>query len=203
MDFGWSQPQVELYDRILAFARSQLNGNVAERMERHEFGAKEWRACGDFGLLGLSVPESFGGQGLDMLTTALAVESFGRGAEDAGLVFSASAHLFACTMPIAENASTVLKHGYLPGLATGKLIGANAITEAGAGSDVFALATRAVRDGDHYVLDGVKSYVTNGPVADVGDINEGLEALGHDGLRSVTAAYAGGEQGREGAILAD
>jgi alkylation response protein AidB-like acyl-CoA dehydrogenase len=78
-----------------------------------------------------------------------------------------TAHLFACAMPIALNASQELKAATLPRLASGEWIGANAITEAEAGSDVFALKTTATRDGDSYVLSGTKSYVTNGPVADV------------------------------------
>jgi alkylation response protein AidB-like acyl-CoA dehydrogenase len=118
-------------------------------------------------LLGLSVPMAYGGCGYDALTTARAIEAFGRGCENMGLVFSVSAHLFACTMPITEYGDEVLKARILPSLCSGRLIGANAITEDNAGSDVFALQTRAVREGDFYVLDGQKSYVTNGPVADI------------------------------------
>jgi alkylation response protein AidB-like acyl-CoA dehydrogenase len=77
------------------------------------------------------------------------------------------AHLFACVMPIAEHGTESQREHLLPKLCSGQWVGANAISEAEAGSDVFALKTRAVRDGDFYVLDGSKSYVTNGPVADV------------------------------------
>jgi alkylation response protein AidB-like acyl-CoA dehydrogenase len=84
-----------------------------------------------------------------------------------GLVFAAAAHLFACTMPILEYGADPLKERVLPKLCTGAWIGSNAITETEAGSDVFAMKAYAVRDGDHYTLNGTKSYVTSGPVADV------------------------------------
>jgi len=168
MDFAWSHPQSELYDRTLLFARRRLdNAGLAQRERERRFAIAAFRACGDFGLTGLSVPAEHGGMGLDALSTAHAIEAFGRGCWDMGLVFSVSAHLFACAMPIALHASDALKSQILPRLASGAWIGANAITESEAGSDAFALKTRAVRDGDSYVLDGAKSYVTNAPVADV------------------------------------
>jgi alkylation response protein AidB-like acyl-CoA dehydrogenase len=162
MDFTWTQQQDEIYQNILLFARNELNNNAA-----HWWTREQWRRCGDAGLLGLSIPEQYGGRGLDALTTARAVEAFGRGCEDMGLVFSAAAHLFACSMPVVEYASAASKEHWLPGLCSGELIGANAITEKNAGSDIFALKTKAVRDGDAYVLTGSKSYVSNGPVADL------------------------------------
>jgi alkylation response protein AidB-like acyl-CoA dehydrogenase len=84
-----------------------------------------------------------------------------------GVVFSAAAHLFACAMPIAEHGTQALKARVFPGLCSGELVGANAITEPGAGSDVTALQCRAIPEGDGYRLTGSKSFVTNGPVADV------------------------------------
>jgi alkylation response protein AidB-like acyl-CoA dehydrogenase len=94
------------------------------------------------------------------------VEGFARGCSDMGLVFAACAHLFACAMPIAEHGDEELKARVLPRLASGDWVAANAITEADAGSDVFALQTTAVRDGDRYLLTGTKTFVTNAPVAD-------------------------------------
>lgn len=167
MDFGWSPADDELHRNVLAFARSRLNEGVIERDRAHRFSIEAFRACGEVGLLGLSVPKRWGGMGLSALLTARLVEAFGQGCEDGGLVFSAAAHLFACAMPIAQHGSDALRGRLFPGLANGARIGANAITEAEAGSDVFALRTEARRDGDHYVLSGEKTYVTNGPVADV------------------------------------
>jgi alkylation response protein AidB-like acyl-CoA dehydrogenase len=168
MEFAWNKQQCELYDRTFVFARDRLdNAGLANRERDRRFAMEGFRRCGDYGLAGLSVPEAHGGMGLDALTTAHTIEAFGRGCLDMGLVFSVSAHLFACAMPIALAGSDPLKAAVLPRLASGAWVGANAITEAEAGSDAFALKTTAVRDGDAYVLDGAKSYVTNAPVADV------------------------------------
>ena len=164
MDFTWSDTQREFAASIARFARERLTRSSATGPG---FDRQRWQLCGDFGLLGLCVPTAHGGLGLDALSTAFSMEAFGRGCDDFGLVFSAAAHLFACVCPIVHHGSPELKERYLGGLSRGTLVGANAISEAGAGSDVTSLATRAVRDGDSYVLDGVKTYVTNGPVADV------------------------------------
>jgi alkylation response protein AidB-like acyl-CoA dehydrogenase len=165
MNFDWLPAERELYDRALAFARS-LHSPRAER-ESGVFPRDAWTRCGEFGLLGLCVPSELGGTGLDALMTARIFEAFGRGCSDLGLLFAGAAHLFACTMPLAEHGSDALRQALVPRLARGELIGANAITEAEAGSDVFALKMQAVLHGDHYVLNGIKSYVTNGPAADV------------------------------------
>jgi alkylation response protein AidB-like acyl-CoA dehydrogenase len=164
MDFEWTETQRELHRTIKAFARDQL---TRAKTESSSFAAEAWRACGRMGLLGLSVPTCYGGSGLDTLSSAHAMEAFGEGCPDMGLVFAAAAHLNACAMPLAEHGSEQHKRKLLPGLCDGTLIGANAISEAGAGSDLSALETRAVRDGDSYVIDGEKSFVTNGTTADV------------------------------------
>jgi alkylation response protein AidB-like acyl-CoA dehydrogenase len=161
MDFDWSEADRELFERATAFARN-LKGTGAD-----SFSIDDWRRCGEFGLLGLSVPAELGGGGFGALTTARVIEGFGSSCANGGLLFSASAHLFACTMPIVEYAAAEAKHALVPKLSIGQLIGANAITEAEAGSDVAAVKTTATREGDCYVLNGAKSYVTNGPVADV------------------------------------
>ncbi len=167
MDFSWSVDQETLYRRVIDETRATLQPRVARRGYDRWFEREEWRLCGEFGLLGLSVPGHYGGLGLDRLTTARLMEAFGVACEDMGLVFAAGAHLFACVMPILEYGSDALKERMLPKLCSGAWIGANAITEAGAGSDVFSLEARAVREGETYVLDGTKTFVTNGPVADV------------------------------------
>lgn len=166
MDFAWNKEDVELYDRVLSFARS-LEGRRREDPGAEPFPTALWRECGKFGLLGLCVPEEYGGMGLGALSTARALEAFGRGYHDMGFAFAMSAHLFACVMPIVEHGTASLKERVLPPLCDGRWIGANAITEAEAGSDAFALASRAVSQDSGYALTGVKSYVTNGPVADV------------------------------------
>jgi alkylation response protein AidB-like acyl-CoA dehydrogenase len=165
MDLSPTAEQDRLYEEARHFAAQRINPAVAARV-RPYFGEDEWRLCGELGLLGLSVPEPYGGSGHDALTVARIVEGFAKGCSDTGLVFAACAHLFAVAMPIAEHGSDEVKARVLPRLATGEWVGANAITEAAAGSDVFALQTRAVRDGGLYRLTGTKTFVTNGPVAD-------------------------------------
>src|SRR5258707_8922356 len=162
MDFSWSQKQDELYTRVLSKAQSEFSS-----LPGHFWTRAQWRLCGEMKLPGLSVPKHYGGEGYDALTTARVIEAFGRGCEDMGLVFSLAAHLFACAMPVVEYGEETLKRRLLPGFCDGTLIGANAITEAKAGSDVFALTTRATRDGSSYILDGQKSFVSNGPAADL------------------------------------
>jgi alkylation response protein AidB-like acyl-CoA dehydrogenase len=128
---------------------------------------EEWEWAAGIGLTGLSVPDRYGGGGHGFAATAQAAEAFGRYHPDMGLVFAVLAHLFACAMPITEYGDPALRERVLPRLSSGTWIGANAITEESAGSDVSALTTRAVRDGDEYVITGAKSFVSNGPVADV------------------------------------
>jgi alkylation response protein AidB-like acyl-CoA dehydrogenase len=166
MGFSSTAEHDRLYEEAREFASRRVNPAVQERDGVPYFSRREWRLCGELGLVGSCVPRRYGGQGHDALTVARVVEGFARGCTDTGLVFSACAHLFACAMPIAEHGDDELKSRVLPRLATGEWIGANAITEADAGSDVYALSARAVRDGRHYVLTGTKTFVTNGPVAD-------------------------------------
>lgn len=162
MDFSWLPEQDEHYTAILTRASKAFPTRPDQFWTR-----ADWQQCAAWQLPGLCVPARYGGGGFDALTSAHLIEALGRGCEDMGLVFSLAAHLFACAMPIAEYAEEELKHRLLPPLCDGTLIGANAITEEQAGSDIFALATQARRDGDTYILDGRKSYVSNGPVADL------------------------------------
>lgn len=167
MDFSWSKSQEEFYERVLRFSRERLNHDLATRERDAHFSRDAWKGCAELGLLGLCVGEVDGGMGFDSVTTARVMEAFGRGCEDTGLTFAVSAHLFACVMPLAEHGSQEQKARFLPGLLDGRVVAGNAITEAQAGSDVFSLEARAERDGADYLLSGEKSYVTNGPVADL------------------------------------
>jgi L-prolyl-PCP dehydrogenase len=166
MGFSSTAEQDRLYEEARDFATRRVNPAVAQRDGAPYFGEAEWRLCAEAGILGSSIPARYGGGGHDALMVARIVEGFSRGCRDTGLVFSACAHLFAVAMPIAEHGTDELKARVLPRLAAGEWVGANAITEAEAGSDVFSLQTRAVRDRDRYLLTGTKSFVTNGPVAD-------------------------------------
>jgi alkylation response protein AidB-like acyl-CoA dehydrogenase len=163
VDFSWTEQQQDLYARVLAFARARLTRTSEEGPVSRE----TWQACGGMGLLGLCVSDTYGGLGLDATSTARVIEALGRGSRDMGLALAASAHLFACAMPLEEHASEPLKQSMLPRLASGEWVGAGAMTEPEAGSDAFSLRTTALRDDNEYVLNGVKIFTTNAPLADV------------------------------------
>ncbi|MFE3782670.1 acyl-CoA dehydrogenase family protein [Amycolatopsis sp. NPDC059090] len=165
MDFALSSDQLLLADHSFNLGAA-MNSASGDQVPAGRFSGEQWRRCGDFGLLGLSIPDKYGGLGLDSMSTALAIESFARGHQDMGLTFSACAHLLACAMPIAEHGSEELKQRLLPRLVSGEWTAANAITEPEAGSDVYALQASAKREGGEYVLNGLKSYVSNAPIAD-------------------------------------
>jgi len=167
MDFGWSEEQTQLRDTIADFARAELNDGLLEREPRGEFNRDGWRRCAEMGVHGLPVPAEYGGMGLDALTTMGVLESLGYGCKDNGLVFSINAHMWTLEVPLLGFGTDAQKRRWLPRLCSGELIGANAMSEPGSGSDAYGLATRAEKRGDRYVLSGSKVFVSNGPVADL------------------------------------
>ncbi len=173
MDLGLTPEQRELADAVRAFAREQLNDGLEARDHEARFPRECWQACAGFGILGLPIPPEYGGQGQDLVTTTAAMEALGHGCRDNGLVFALNAQMWACEMPILHFGSEAQKREWLPKLVSGQAIGAHAITEPGAGSDVFSLTARAERRGTPgqpgagYVVNGAKTFSTNSPVADV------------------------------------
>jgi alkylation response protein AidB-like acyl-CoA dehydrogenase len=173
VDLELSAEQRELHEAVLEFARAELNDDLEGRDAAASFPRESWKKCAEFGLLGLPVPAEYGGQGQDLLTTTVAMEALGRGCRDNGLVFSLNAQMWACQMPILHYGSEEQKRAWLPKLVSGEAIAAHAITEPGAGSDVFSLASRAERveagggAPSGYVLNGQKTFSTNAPVADL------------------------------------
>ena len=167
MDFLLTEHQEDFKASALEFAQSKLNDGVLERDRHNEFSLSGWKACADFGLQGILVPERYGGLELDALYYAAIMEGIGRGCKDNGLIFSVNAHILTCILPLLLHGSDEQKNTYLPGLVSGELIAANAMTEPDSGSDVYALRTSAIKDDGHYLLNGSKTFVTNGPVADV------------------------------------
>jgi alkylation response protein AidB-like acyl-CoA dehydrogenase len=167
VDFALNEEQRILRDEIHRFAQDRLNKDVRQRDRGEVFQHELWRACAQMGLTGLPVPEAYGGSGLDSLSTAIAIDALGYGCEDSGLVFSICAHLLACVVPIWKFGNEEQKNRYLPGLCDGTLIAANAMSEPESGSDAFAMQTRAEPHGDGFLINGSKTFVSNGPVADV------------------------------------
>ena len=167
MNFDLSPEQKLLHDEISRFARSELNEGARERDRDQEFPRELWKKCGEMKLQGLPVDEEYGGGGLDALDTAIALEALGYGCEDGGLVFAVCAHLLACVVPIWKHGTAEQKGRWLPGLCEGSTIAVNGMTEPDSGSDAFAMSTRAERDGNGWVLNGAKTFSSNGPVADL------------------------------------
>jgi len=165
MDFGLTPDQIELRKAVLDFARKYLNDDLQKRDEAGTFSLECWKHCADFGLLGLPIPPEYGGQGGSLLSTIVAMESLGHGCRDNGLVFSLNAQMWACQMPILRYGSAEQKREWLPKLVSGEVLGAHAVTEPGAGSDVFSLTARAERVDGGYKINGSKTFSTNAPVA--------------------------------------
>ncbi|MBD0737496.1 acyl-CoA dehydrogenase family protein [Streptomyces sp. CBMA29] len=163
MDFSWSTEQTARYEETV---RRAADAFPADR-PRRPGERSDWRELGRIGALGACLPAEYGGGGLGALDTARVIEAVGRGCHDTGLVFAASAHLFACAVPIAEFGSADLKKRFLPELASGRMIAGNAMTEPESGSDVSRLRVTATEVPGGFVLDGEKSFVSNGPAADV------------------------------------
>lgn len=167
MDFSLSADQRQLHAEVSRFARDVLNGDVIERDRAQEFRRDLWVRCAEMGLTGLPIPETYGGTGLDPLSSVIALEALGYGCRDGGLVFSLCAHLVSCAVPLWKHGSEEQKRRYLPGLCDGSLVGVHAMTEPGSGSDAFNLLTRAEPDGGGFRINGTKTFISNGPVADL------------------------------------
>jgi alkylation response protein AidB-like acyl-CoA dehydrogenase len=167
MDLDLTEEQKRLQDAAVEFARAALGRDMIERDRGDVFDREGWRRCAEFGVLGLPIPQQYGGMGLGLSELLAVMEGLGYGTMDQGLLFSLNAHLWTNSIPILKYGTEAQRERYLPGLCNGELIGANAASEPDAGSDIFAMQTRAVRQGDCYVLNGTKMFVTNAPVADL------------------------------------
>lgn len=167
MNFDLPEDAAALYQATLDFARKELQGDVIERDHEGAFWREGWKKCAEFGILGLPIPEEYGGSGSNLTATIAAMEALGEGCSDLGLIFSINAHLWTNSIPILIYGTEEQKKKYLPGLCSGELIGANGASEPQTGSDVFNMITTGRREGDHYVLNGQKTFVSNGPVADL------------------------------------
>ncbi|MFN3430691.1 MAG: acyl-CoA dehydrogenase family protein [Candidatus Sericytochromatia bacterium] len=165
MDFDLSDEQQLLYDSALAYFRAEL-GPLVERMDREDVWPDEiWSICARQGYLGAAIPEAYGGSGGDYMTAALICQAMTRVSPAAAL--SVGAHLNLCAHNLMRNGTEEQRQRYLPKLASGEWVGALALTEPDAGSDAMGIRTTARREGDHYVLNGSKMWITNGPNADV------------------------------------
>jgi hypothetical protein len=159
MNFELTDDQRAIRDAVSAFAAKKIAPHAAAWDRDHTFPVEVFKALGEIGIMGMSVSEKYGGAQLDAISVAISIEELSRA--DAGVGVTVSVHAGLITRIIEGFASESLRAEYLPKMCAGEWLGGFALTEAESGSDASGLRARAVRDGDHYVLDGRKQWVTN------------------------------------------
>jgi isovaleryl-CoA dehydrogenase len=164
LNFGLDEDIEALRDLVRRFAQQKIAPIAAEIDRSNEFPAHLWRELGALGLLGITADPEFGGSGMGYLAHVIAVEEISRASASVGLSYGAHSNL--CVNQINRWATPAQKEKYLPALCTGEKVGALAMSESGAGSDVVSLRLRAEKRNDRYVLNGTKMWITNGPDAE-------------------------------------
>jgi isovaleryl-CoA dehydrogenase len=165
LSFDLGEDIAMLRDTLQHFTAAEIAPRAAEIDRTDQFPMDLWRKFGSLGVLGMTVPEEYGGSDMGYLAHVVALEEISRGSASVGLSYGAHSNL--CVNQIMRNGSEEQRRRYLPRLVSGEHVGALAMSEPGAGSDVVSMRLRADRKGDHYVLNGSKMWITNGPDADV------------------------------------
>ncbi|AGH97629.1 isovaleryl-CoA dehydrogenase [Micavibrio aeruginosavorus] len=164
LKFGHAEEIEMLREEVYKFAQKELAPRAAEIDHKNEFPNDMWKKFGDLGVLGITASEEFGGADMGYLAHVIAMEEISRASASVALSYGAHSNL--CVNQINRNGNKVQREKYLPKLISGDHVGALAMSEPGAGSDVVSMKLRADRRGDHYVLNGNKMWITNGPDAD-------------------------------------
>ncbi|TQV77962.1 isovaleryl-CoA dehydrogenase [Denitrobaculum tricleocarpae] len=165
LDFDLGETAEMMRDTVMSFASDKIAPLAAEIDREDRFPRELWPEMGALGLLGVTVEEEYGGSGMGYLEHCVAMEEVSRASASVGLSYGAHSNL--CVNQLRRNGNEEQKNRYLPKLMTGEHVGALAMSEPGAGSDVVGMRTRADKKGDRYVLNGNKMWITNGPEADV------------------------------------
>ena len=164
LDFGLGEEIDMLRDMVYQFSAAEIAPRAADIDRENTFPEDLWQKFGELGLLGMTVSEEFGGSGMGYLAHSVAMEEISRASASVGLSYGAHSNL--CVNQIYKNGTDEQRRRYLPKLCSGEHIGALAMSEPGAGSDVVSMRLRADKKGDRYVLNGNKMWITNGPDAD-------------------------------------
>jgi len=164
-DFGLGEDVDMLRESVRGFANDRIAPRAADIDSSNKFPRELWPELGDLGLLGITVEEEFGGSGLGYLAHVVAMEEISRASASIGLSYGAHSNL--CVNQLRRWGTAEQKEKYLPKLMSGEHVGALAMSEPGAGSDVMAMSSRAEKEGDFYILNGNKMWITNAPEADV------------------------------------
>ena len=181
MNFGLGETINALRDMVEQFSSKEIAPRAADIDRQNDFPADLWRKFGDLGLLGMTVSEEYGGCNMGYLAHVIAIEEISRASASVGLSYGAHSNL--CVNQIFRNGNDAQRAKYLPKLVSGEHIGALAMSEPNAGSDVVSMKLRADKRGDHYVLNGNKMWITNGPDANTyviyakTDINAGPRGI--------------------------
>jgi isovaleryl-CoA dehydrogenase len=182
-DFGLGEDIDMLRDSVRRFSQEKIAPRADEIDRKNEFPRDLWPKLGDLGLLGVTVEEKWGGAGLGYLEHCVAMEEISRASGAIGLSYGAHSNL--CVNQIRRNGNNDQRKRYLPKLLSGAHVGALAMSEPGAGSDVVSMRTRADKKGTKYILNGSKMWITNGPIADVIVVYAKTDATA--GARGITA----------------
>jgi alkylation response protein AidB-like acyl-CoA dehydrogenase len=183
MDFRLSDEQQQIATMVREFAESEIKPSLADWDERQHFPVETFKRAGELGMLGVTIPEEYGGAGLSYVDYANVVEELA--VVDSGFGLSVAAHNSLCTGHIYIAGNAEQKKHWLPKLTSGEWIGAWALTEPGSGSDASGLRTVAVKDGDDWVLNGTKNFITNATYADISVVIAVTDR--NDSKRGITA----------------